>query len=119
MPLWRRAKRTKRSLEKSLVTQIDEMIFLLAKYQYGHTDVQSLGGNPHIALMRSIFTDGKCDYINSSKVILDNMHKVEQLLSQKVISEEREKAFEADLAKFGRMKVLEVMLRIIVGIGTL
>lgn len=94
------------------------MIFLLAKYQYVHTDTKSLGGSPHIALMRSIFTEGNYDYIKSSKVILDNMHKVEQLLSQKVISEEREKAFQKDLRSFRMFRGMEKGIRVIVGIGT-
>lgn len=118
-PLWRWAKKKKNWLEKSLVSQIDEMIFLLAKYQYVHTDVKRFGGSPHIALMRSIFKDGNYDYIKSSEVILENMHKVEQLLSQKVISEEREEGFLKDLKKFRRMKLGELIMRVIVGIGTL
>ena len=80
------------------------MIFLLAKYQHQHIDVQALGGNPHIALMRSIFAEGNCDYIKSSKMILENIRKVEQLLSQRVISEQREKAFQRDLRKFAMVK---------------
>lgn len=117
--LWKGTQRRKNRLEKELVTQIDEMIFLLAKYQHVHTDTQSLGGNPHIALMRSIFTEGNCDYIRSSKLILDNMHKVEQLLSQKVISEEREKKFKSDLRIFKVMQVFEMIFRVMVAIPTL
>ncbi len=98
------SKRAKSLLQKSLVTQIDEMIFLLAKYQHQHIDLQALGGNPHIALMRSIFAEGNCDYIKSSKMILENIRKVEQLLSQRVISEEREMAFQHDLRKFAMVK---------------
>ena len=119
LPLRKWSKRAKSWLQKSLVTQIDEMIFLLAKYQHQHIDLQALGGNPHIALMRSIFAEGNCDYIKSSKMILENIRKVEQLLSQRVISEEREKAFQRDLRKFSLVKWLEMFLRIIVGIGTL
>ena len=52
-------------------------------------------------------------------MILENIRKVEQLLSQRVISEEREKAFQRDLRKFAMVKWLEMFLRIIVGIGTL
>ena len=54
--------------------------------------------------MRSIFAEGNCDYIKSSKMILENIRKVEQLLSQRVISEEREKAFHRDLRKFAMVK---------------
>ena len=119
LPLRKWSKRAKSWLQKSLVTQIDEMIFLLAKYQHQHIDLQALGGNPHIALMRSIFAEGNCDYIKSSKMILENIRKVEQLLSQRVISEEREMAFQHDLRKFAMVKWLEMFLRVIVGIGTL
>lgn len=119
LPLRKWAKKAKLWLQKSLVTQIDEMIFLLAKYQHQHINIQALGGNPHIALMRSIFAHGNCDYIKSSKLILENIRKVEQLLSQRVISEEREKAFHRDLSKFAMVKFLESVLKIIVGIGTL
>ena len=119
LPLRKWTKKTKLWLQKSLITQIDEMIFLLAKYQHQHINVQNLGGNPHIALMRSIFTQGNCDYIKSSKMILENIRKVEQLLAQKVISEDREKKFHSDLSKFATIKTLELILRICVGTGTL
>lgn len=52
-------------------------------------------------------------------MILENIRKVEQLLAQKVISEDREKKFHSDLSKFATIKTLELILRICIGTGTL
>lgn len=62
------------------------MLYLLAKSQYfKHLDKRALGGDPHLALMKSIFTKGNFDYLQSSDLILANVHKVEQLLGEKIV----------------------------------
>lgn len=84
------------------------MIYLLAKAQHEkNIDVRALGGNPNIALMKSIFTKGHCDYVQSTFLILDNMHKVETLLWNKIISIEKESLLLKDSKKYKFIKACE------------
>ena len=90
IPLHRKFRALRLKKEQEIVTDVDEMIYLLAKAQ--HTlgvDVRKLWWNPNIALMKSIFTKWNCDYIKSSYLILDNMHKVESLLWNKIIKDDK------------------------------
>lgn len=99
---------------------VDEMIYLLARAQHlKHIDLKALGGNPNIALMKSIFTKGNYDYIQSSFLILDNMHKVESLLGEKVVPTEKEMIFLKMLKKYRTISFFEAILRGIVVFSTL
>lgn len=119
-PLHRWSKKKKSDLEKTIVMQIDEMIYLLAKHQYlSHIDMRSLGGNPHLALMTAIFTEGNCDYIQSGERILASMHKVESLLGKQVIASEVESDFLQKLRRFRLLKIVERILKILLAIATL
>lgn len=96
------------------------MIYLLAKAQHHkQLDLKALGGNPNIALMKSIFTKGKCDYIQSAFVILDNMHKVETLLATKVVPLEKESAFLKGIKSYKRTSFFEAFLKGIAVLATL
>lgn len=120
IPLHSLALKKKLQGEKKVVMQIDEFIFLLAEQQYLlHVDTQALGGSPHIALMKTIFTKGDCDYIKSAKLILDNMHKVEQVLGRRVITESVERQFLSDLSSYKRANFRDKKLRILIAIPTL
>lgn len=86
IPLHRHHARKRLKAEKASIEQIDKMIYLLAKNQYFlNLDQKSLGGDPTIALMKSIFEQGKKDYLKSTQLILNNIKKVEQLLGKEVI----------------------------------
>ncbi len=96
------------------------MIYLLAKAQHlKQLDLKALGGNPHIALMKSIFTKGNCDYIQSAFLILDNMHKVETLLGEKVVPQEKEANFLKGIKRFRRISFFEAFFKMLLIIGTL
>lgn len=120
IPLQRMLKKKKIRLQQSLVEEVDEMIYLLAKTQHHKgIDLTALGGNPNIALMKSIFTKGKCDYIESAFLILDNMHKVETLLGEKVLPLEKESAFLKGIKHYKRISFFEAFFRGIATIATL
>lgn len=99
-------------MQKKLIDTIDEMIYLLARAQeVKDLDIKALGGNPNIALMQSIFTKGKADYIQSSFLIIDNIHKVEALLREKIVTREQEAAFVKTLKKYKRIYIWEKFFR--------
>jgi hypothetical protein len=96
------------------------MIYLLAKAQHEmDIDIRKLWWNPNIALMKSIFTKGECDYIKSTFVILDNIHKVESLLWKKVIAVEKESLLIKDSQKYNALKYMEKIFLRIVSVPTL
>lgn len=110
IPLHKKFKKQRLKKEQEIVTDVDEMIYLLAKAQ--HTlwvDVRKLWGNPNIALMKSIFTKGNCDYIKSSYLILDNIHKVESLLWDKIISLDKESLLLKDAKAYLKIKSMETI----------
>lgn len=119
VPLHKRLKKQQLRLQKSIVTQIDEMLYLLAKYQHlQHENLQSLGGNPHLALMKTIFTQGAYDYLKSSGLILENVRKVEQLLWAKVVSSQQESQLFATIKQHNRFKFWQQLLKVIIAIPT-
>jgi hypothetical protein len=84
IPIHKKLKKTRLKKEQEIVKDVDEMIYLLAKAQHEmNIDVRKLWWNPNIALMKSIFTKWECDYVKSTYLILDNIHKVEMLLWKK------------------------------------
>ena len=120
LPLHRYCTRKKLWLQKSLIMQIDEMIYLLAKHQHLlNLDLGKLWWNPNIALMKTIFWEGKYDYIQSWEVILMNIHKVEQVLWKKVISLESEQALAKEVKNYYFTSVFWTVLKWILGISTL
>ncbi len=120
IPFQRMLKKRKIRLQQTLVEQVDEMIYLLAKAQhYKQLDLKALGGNPNIALMKSIFTKGNCDYIQSAFLILDNMHKVETLLGNKVVPVEKESVFLKGIRRYKSISFFEAFLRGIAVLATL
>lgn len=120
IPLQISLKKRKIRLQQQLVEQVDEMIYLLARAQHlKQIDLKTLGGNPHIALMKSIFTKWNCDYLQSAFLILDNMHKVETLLGNKVVSPEKESIFLKGIRRYKRISFFEAFLRGIAVLATL
>lgn len=120
LPLHKQLKKKKSWLQQQLVAQVDEMIYLLAKAQHlKKLDLKALGGNPHIALMKSIFTKGNYDYLQSAFLILDNMHKVETLLGEKVVPQEKEADFLKGIKRYQRISFFEAFLKMLLMIGTL
>ncbi len=120
IPIHRSLKKKKIWLQKSLIIAVDEMIYLLARAQHSkQLDLKSLGGNPNIALMKSIFTKGNCDYIQSSFLILDNMHKVESLLGEKVVPIEKEGSFLKMIKKYHMISFFEAFFRGFAVVATL
>ena len=119
IPLHRMYKKKKLWLQKSLVIAVDEMIYLLAKTQHlKQLDLKALGWNPNVALMKSIFTKGNSDYIQGSFLILDNVHKVESLLWNKVIPAEKEAFFLKMIKKYHRISFFEAFFRSLAVIAT-
>lgn len=120
MPLHRFLKRKKIRLQQELVAQVDEMLFLTAKAQHlANIDKKALGGDPHLALMRSIFTKGNCDYIQSATLILENINKVQQLLGQQVIAPETEASFLKGIKNYRLLSFFEGVLKVMLAIPTL
>jgi len=120
IPMHKKLKKQRLKKEQEIVQDVDEMIYLLAKAQ--HTmwiDVRKLWGNPNIALMKSIFTQWHCDYIQSSYLILDNIHKVETLLWNKIISLDKESLLLKDAQKYRRIRRFEKIFLWIATIPTL
>lgn len=96
------------------------MIYLLAKAQhFKYLDLKALGGNPHIALMKDIFKKGEYNYLQSAFLILDNMHKVETLLGEKVVPQEKEVDFLKGIKRFCRISFFEALFKMFLIIGTL
>ena len=86
IPIHKKFRKKRLEKEKEIVKEVDEMIYLLAKSQHEmNIDIRKLWWNPNIALMKSIFTKGECNYVKSTFLILDNIHKVENLLGKKII----------------------------------
>ena len=65
-----------------------------------------------------IFTKGNSDYIQSSFLILDNVHKVESLLWNKVIPAEKEAIFLKMIKKYHRISFFEAFFRSLAVIAT-
>jgi hypothetical protein len=96
------------------------MIYLLAKAQHEmNIDIRKLWGNPNIALMKSIFTKWECDYVKSTYLILDNIHKVETLLWNKIIPTEKENLLIKESQKHKALKASERIFLLIASIPTL
>ena len=96
------------------------MIFLIAKAQhFAAIDKKALGWDPHLALMRSIFTKGNCDYIRSSELIIENIHKVQQILGQESVAPTLEQDFQRGIKNYRLLVVLELVLRGVIAIPTL
>lgn len=120
LPLQRLLKKKKIRLQKEVVAAVDEMIYLLARTQHlKQLNLKNLGGSPNIALMKSIFTKGNYNYIQSSSLILENMHKVESLLGERVISGEKEQNFTRLLKRIHFVSFFEGVFRGILTIATL
>jgi hypothetical protein len=120
VPLHKHFRKKRIIKEQEIVKDVDEMIYLLAKAQHEmDIDIRKLWWNPNIALMKSIFTKGECDYIKSTFVILDNIHKVESLLWKKVIAIEKESLLIKDSQKYNALKYMEKIFLRIVSIPTL
>ena len=96
------------------------MIYLLAKAQHEmNIDIRKLWWNPNIALMKSIFTKWGCDYVKSTYLILDNIHKVETLLWNKIIPTDKENLLIKDSQKHVALKASENTFLMIASIPTL
>lgn len=120
VPLHKLYKRRKIKLEKHITEEIDWMIYVLAKTQHKkNIDLEALWGNPNIALMKSIFTKGNCNYIESIFLILDNMHKVENILREEVLPKENEIKLLKNEKKYHRICFIEATLKGIVAVATL
>jgi len=120
VPIHRKLKKKRLAKEQEIVKDVDEMIYLLAKAQHDmNIDIRKLWWNPNIALMKSIFTKWECDYIKSTFLILDNIHKVESLLGNKIISEEKESQLLKDSQKYNALKASENIFFWIIAIPTL
>lgn len=108
IPLHRYHARKRLKAEKASIEQIDKMIYLLAKNQYFlNLDQKSLGGDPTIALMKSIFEQGKKDYLKSTQLILNNIKKVEQLLGKEVIKASELQLFLQTFKRYQKQKKRE------------
>ncbi len=108
IPLHRHHGRKRLKAEKASIEQIDKMIYLLAKNQYFlNLDQKTLGGDPTIALMKSIFEQGKKDYLKSTQLILNNIKKVEQLLGKEVIKASELQYFLQTFKRYQKQKKRE------------
>ncbi len=120
IPIHKKLKKTRLKKEQEIVKDVDEMIYLLAKAQHEmNIDVRKLWWNPNIALMKSIFTKWEYDYVKSTYLILDNIHKVEMLLWKKIIPAEKENTLVKQSQKHKALKATENVFLIIAAIPTL
>ena len=120
IPIHKRFKKARIKKEKEIVKDVDEMIYLLAKAQHEmNIDIRKLWWNPNIALMKSIFTKWGCDYVKSTYLILDNIHKVETLLWNKIIPTDKENLLIKDSQKHVALKASESTFLMIASIPTL
>jgi len=120
IPIHKRLKKARLKKEQEIVKDVDEMIYLLAKAQHEmNIDVRKLWWNPNIALMKSIFTKWECDYVKSTYLILDNIHKVEMLLWNKIIPAEKENKLIKESQKHKALKGSENTFMLIASIPTL
>lgn len=77
-------------LQKDLVNEIDEIMYLLAKYQYqSHLSKQTLWGDPHFMMMREMFKTGHFQYLDNIKIIKENTKKVELIFRNQIVSDEK------------------------------
>ena len=120
IPIHRNLRKKRLIKEQEIVKDVDEMIYLLAKAQHEmNIDIRKLWWNPNIALMKSIFTKWECDYIKSTFLILDNIHKVESLLGNKIITQDKENQLLKDSQKYNALKATEKIFFRIAAIPTL
>ena len=120
IPLHKLLKKQRIKTEYNIVRTTDEMIYLLARAQHlKNVDLKALWWNPNMALMKSIFSKGWCDYISSNFLILDNMHKVESLIGSKVIPTTKESQLIIATKKYKRLKFWENLFKILAAIPTL
>ena len=119
IPIHKRFRKARLKKEQEIVKDVDEMIYLLAKAQHEmNIDIRKLWWNPNIALMKSIFTKWECDYVKSTSLILDNIHKVEALLWSKIISEVKENSLIKDSQKHLALKASEGTFLMLASIPT-
>lgn len=86
MPIHRNILKKLDTAKQELVKQIDEIIYLLAKYQYeSHISKRELGGDPHMAMMKEMFKSGHFEYLDNIAIIKENVGKVELLLQKQVV----------------------------------
>lgn len=89
IPLHRLSLRNANKTKKQLVESVDEIIYLLAKSQYKLSQEQSLKYDPCFALMKTMFDSWHFEYLNNIEAIKENVKKVEVLLHQTVITDEK------------------------------
>lgn len=89
LPLHRLSLRKTEKSKKNLIESVDELIYLLSKAQYKLSEEQTLKYDPCFALMKTMFDSWHFEYLNNLDTIKENVKKVEALLHQSVISEEK------------------------------
>ncbi|MDO4714113.1 MAG: hypothetical protein Q4B28_05775 [bacterium] len=96
------------------------MIYLTALAQaQSSINLKTLGGNPHLSLLQTIFTKGNADYIKSDFLILDTLHKVEQIFGHKIISPQQEAQLLRQSKRFRILHFFERLLKTVISIPTL
>ena len=88
-PLHRLSHNKSISTKKKLVESVDEIIYLLSKAQYKLSEEQTLKYDPCFALMKTMFDSWHFEYLNNLDTIKENVKKVELLLHQTVISDNK------------------------------
>jgi len=90
MPIHRKILKKLHIAKQELVKYIDEIIYLLAKYQHASKiSKKELGGDPHMAMMTEMFKSGHFEYLDNISLIKENVEKVELLLQKQVVDEEQ------------------------------
>lgn len=84
----RRILRSLTKIKQSLVKEVDEVIYLLAKAQYqSKISKQVLGGDPHFAMMQEMFKSGNFEYLENIEVIRTLISKIQQLINIPVVAD--------------------------------
>ena len=88
LPLHRLSLKNILKAKKNLVDSVDKVIYLLSKAQYKLAEKEAMQFDPCFALMKTMFGSGHFEYIDNLDTIKENVKKVENLLKQKVISDD-------------------------------
>ena len=120
MPLHRKVLTKLNTAKQELVKNIDEIIYLLAKYQYAsRISKRDLGGDPHMAMMTEMFKSGHFEYLDNISLIQENVGKVELLLQKQVVTDEQRTNVHALQKKMKRLIFRKNFLGRIATVSTL
>lgn len=92
IPIHRKICKTFNQYQQQLVKSVDEIIYLIAKFQKdANISKKALWWDPHFAMMKEIFKNGNFQYLGNIDVIKETTKKVEMIFQRQITSDEQRK----------------------------